>query len=172
MQTNNSKNQLSNSQLHSQQLPSQVVAEIKLPFNPDIPSSVPKERIIELNQLAKNAFLNTEKSSADYSIMHDLIVETCALKEVHEELSDIGEFGDFYYHIDSAFALLIADNPSNIKGVFQTYKDLTSLFRVIEKQKVFIQQKWQELERVMGDINILDSENVARYKASEGGLSC
>lgn len=145
---------------------------IKLPFNHAMPSSLSNERINELNQLAVRAQLNDQGIIEDNEVDESsLVIETCAMKEVYEELSDIGEYGDFYYHIDSAFDLLLADRPKDTKGIFQSYKDLTSMFRIIEKQKKFIQQRWKEVNLILKDVDTLDCEDIERRKA-EGGASC
>lgn len=164
MQNDNIKNQ-------NQQLPNQVVAEIKLPFNPELPSSLSKERINELNQLSLRAFLNKRTSGIpDYNIMHDLIIETCFIKDLAEQIGDLNACGKFYTHIDEAFEMLLTDKGSNTKEVFRSYQFLTSLFRLIESNKDIMNDKWIEAERILNDIDVLDSEDIKRYK-TEGGCN-
>lgn len=157
MQNNNLKNQ--------NQLPSQVVAEIKFPFNPDMPSALSKERINELNQLSLRAFLNKRTSGIpDYNIMNDLIIETCFIKDLAEQIGDINMCGKFYTHIDKAFEMLLTDKNSITKDVFNTYQTLTSLFRLIEGNKDLMNDKWVEAERILNDIDVLDREDIDRGK--------
>ncbi len=157
---NNSKNQ-------NNQLPNQVEAEITYPFNPKLPSSLMKERIIEINKLCYNAQINDEGLIKENEVdVNSLVTEACAVQEIYEKISDVGEFINFYYHINSAFQLLLVDKPDEVKEIFKTYRDLTSIFRVIEKQKKHIHIKWSEANQILSDLDTLECEELSRLKGA------
>ena len=134
-------------------------------INIELRSTLPVERLQQINHLAVQAHVNSGLSpKTDSMYLDSLVVETCALKDVYEGLSETGIFNNFYENIDKAFRLLIEKTPHKAGEVFETYSQLNSLFRVIDKEKSIINQKWQETSKLLDDINIIDEEDVSRRK--------
>ena len=124
-------------------------------FDLNMPSKVSIQRRVQLNQMAKQAFLNTGLEEIQgRDIVIDLTQECLAMDEVFEQASGIGSYVHFYENIDSAFSALIEINPS----AFRTYKELTSMFRILEKHQNTIHKKWNELRHVLVDLDVLEGE--------------
>lgn len=103
--------------------------------------------------------------------MDDLLIETSAMADVFEKISEVGTYIGFYENINKAFELLIQhnlkNNPEEVKTVFSNYIQLTTMFRVIEREKERIYKNWSEAQQVLTDINIVDMEDVKRRKGGE-----
>lgn len=157
MQTNNSKNK---------QLPFQVVAEqnLTLPFNSELPSSLSVERINQLNYLAYDAEVRYGERSGDAVGEGAMLVEAFGLVEVLEVLCYFDDDVNFHSNINSAFKELIKSHPENIESIFNTYRDLTVLFRVLLKQQLYLHQKLDDYNAIADDFNTLDTENVERMR--------
>lgn len=77
--------------------------------------------------------------------LHNHVTECIQLKEVLEEVLQVGVPLDFYRNIEDAFHLLIANRPNQAVNAFETYSQLTSLFRVIERNKDAIEAMTSEI---------------------------
>lgn len=152
MQTTKSKTQ-------TIQLPSQVVAVIKSPFNPDLPSSLTKDRINELNHLALKATIDDRRPVGNKIDNHYLLMEAFAIEELCKALLDVdGDTIDFYYHINSAFKMLLQDRPREFDSVFSSYSKLTNILRLIEKHQKYINIKLNDTQHILFDMDALDEE--------------
>jgi len=101
---------------------------LKLPFNPELPSALTPERIDELNSLSLKAQIEDEGSISGNKVDENyLAIETCAMQEVHSNLSDFDTHSHFYNNINTAFALLIEKRPNERDSIFTTYQDLNTL---------------------------------------------
>ncbi|PTS91542.1 hypothetical protein DBR11_28875 [Pedobacter sp. HMWF019] len=67
--------------------------------------------------------------------LNNHVAECIQLKEVLEEVLKVGVPLDFYRNVEEAFHLLIANRPNQAVNTFETYSQLTSLFRVMERNK-------------------------------------
>lgn len=130
-------------------------------------SSLSVQRLEQLNSMATQAAENSGDMSTE-SYMDDLLIETAAMEDIFEQISEVGTYNGFYENINKAFELLIQHNrsqrPEEVKTVFSNYIQLTTIFRVIEKEKAIINQKWTEAQRILDDLNTIDSEDVERRK--------
>jgi hypothetical protein len=77
--------------------------------------------------------------------LHSHVAECIQLKEVLEEAMQVGVPLDFYRNVEAAFHLLIANRPDQAANVFETYSQLTSLFRVMERNKDAIEAMISEI---------------------------
>ncbi|PTS96278.1 hypothetical protein DBR11_19440 [Pedobacter sp. HMWF019] len=125
-----------------------------------------KDRIMMIDHLKEQAFQNTTKSISkeEWQKVGDLTIETLKLIEVFEVISEIGIFLNFYETIDDAFTLLLENEPENQEKIFRTYKQLTRLFRVIEKNENTIVSKQYELKALLRDLDILETDSFQQPK--------
>ena len=147
------------------QLPNEVAA-VKFPFNPDAKSALSKERINEINQMCLRAEINNKSFNGIKVDENTLLIEVFGLQEVFEQISYMGSRTDFYYHIDEAFKLLMNERSDDRVNVLDNYQSLTAMFRVVEKQHEYINNKLHEINVLINDVNKLDSEMM------KGGASC
>lgn len=163
MQNDNSKNQIN-------QFPYQVVAEENLtfPFNTELPSRLSKERISQLNYLSYDAELRYGARDKERVDEGSLMIECFGLIEALEMATDFDSGKDFHNNIWRAFSNLIKECPNDRASIFSTYSDLTSLFRVLLKQKEYLDAKLKECNAIVSDFNILDEESVEQVR---GGMS-
>jgi pyrimidine operon attenuation protein/uracil phosphoribosyltransferase len=156
------------------------------PFNPEIKSELSPIRIEQLNHLTVQAFKKDKTTIPDVQPnMNDLVIESCAIKDVLTELIQIGHSTAFYRIIDAAFSALIEEGRSEPVEIFNTYKTLMSLFRVAEREREVINSKINELDQVQADLDTLELEEFRRSRQrkskkaksknssrKKGGLSC
>lgn len=140
---------------------------LNLPFNHNSPSALSVERIHELNALALRAQVDECGSNSEGEVREDhLVIETSGMQEVYDYLSEFDAHRLFYYNIDRAFSLLLEKNPGSSMDVFNTYTQLTSLFRTIARQKKFIERRMIEVNKILKDIDTLEAEG---FKRKRGG---
>lgn len=156
------------------------------PFNPEIKSELSPIRIEQLNHLTVQAFKNDKTTTPDMQPnMNDLVIESCATRDVLTELIQLRHSTAFYRIIDAAFSALIEEGRSEPVDIFNTYKTLMSLFRVAEREREVINSKISELDQIQADLDTLESEEFRRSKQrkskkaksknssnKKGGLSC
>jgi hypothetical protein len=137
---------------------------LNLPFSPEFTSSLSNERINELNILALKATKNDNSSITDNQIHeHCLIIETDAMKEVYENILEFSTSTSFYENLDRAFNSLIEKEPEKRISIFTTYRELSAMLRTVEKHRDFIEQRYQEVAKILNDIDTLDGENLERH---------
>jgi hypothetical protein len=138
---------------------------LNLPFNHNLQSALPVERIQELNTLALRAQMGEKGLISEGKIIEDyLVIETCGMLDVYADLSEFDTNHLFYTNIDAAFKLLLENRPNDRDSIFITYTDLTTLFRTIAKQQVFIDRKWKEANQIIKDIDTLEAEGFKRKR--------
>jgi len=158
------------SKQENNQLPSQVAADqiiVNSPFNPEAYSVLGADRIKIINALCVDSQLRDgDTSEVDYTALQ---AESCNLQEIFDKLVDFDSFTHFYTHIDWAFERLLKDRPNESADIFRSYKMVTSLFRILNKHSETIQNKFNDLNILIRDLDTLEGE---KYDFEKGGLSC
>lgn len=124
-------------------------------------SFLPHARKEQLRHLAIQAAKNINNENAgetDNTI--DLVLETCALQEVLGTAVQVGITLNFYENIDDAFRCLLDAKPERAGTIFETYRQLSSLFTIIERNKSIMDRKRQEMDQILKDLETLDVEGV------------
>ncbi|EOR96733.1 hypothetical protein ADIARSV_0156 [Arcticibacter svalbardensis MN12-7] len=125
-------------------------------LNTENPSIISKERRAEINQVATRAFnARNIKATENDDFINNLKSDYYSLSDVLGSITSATPQLRFYKDIDKAFGLLIKTDPE----AFATYQALTGMFRTIEKESKVIDDVSSDMEGIIHDIDLLETES-------------